>query len=49
VKSALVVPVDKSDDMSLYPDTTFGEPDGFFVIYENAPKDTFIRFTYQAL
>lgn len=48
VKSAMVVPVDKPEKMFLYVDTTFNQIDGFFVLYEGASEDTFIRFTYQA-
>jgi len=49
VKSATVIPVCPPEGASVYVDVSFGEKDGFHVIYEDVPEvDSTIKFSYQA-
>ena len=49
VKSAIVTPVKIPQDSELSVDTEFNQPDGFYVIYSNMPKNSVIKFSYQAV
>ena len=49
VKSAMVIPIAVPDGSTICVDVTFGEKDGFYVIYEDVPDDDpIIEFSYQA-
>ncbi len=48
VKSAIVAKISGSQDSEIYADMTFGEKEGFYVIYNNVEPKSALKFTYQA-
>lgn len=48
VKSAIVSPVKMPLNSEIEIDSAFDQKDGFYVIYNNVPIDSVIKFSYQA-
>lgn len=48
VKSAIVAKVSGPDKAEVFPDMSFKEEEGFYVIYTNVEAGAVIKFTYQA-
>jgi len=47
VKSAIVSPVKMPPDSEIEVDSSFDQKDGFYVIYNNVPINSVIKFSYQ--
>lgn len=49
VKSAILSVIKTPQNSEIFIDINFYQKDGFYIFYNNIPKNTVIKFSYQAL